>query len=65
MQGGKLTSAWQEAAAQLPRLYRHAPEAELKPRWPALWLWRGNHAAGQTAALVGTQYSSLMPGRAW
>ena len=65
MQDRKLTSAWQEAAEQLHRLYRQAPEAELKLRWPALWLWRGNHAAGQTAALGGAHYSSLMPGRAW
>ena len=65
MKGRKLIIAWQEAAEQLHRLYRQAPEAELKPRWQALWLLRGNHAAGQTADLVGTHYSSLMPGLAW
>src|SRR5919202_1159783 len=65
MRGRRLRVEWQDDEATLRRRYRREADAELRPRWQALWLLRQGRSATETAALVGVHRRSVQRWLAW
>src|ERR687886_1791997 len=65
MRGRRLRVEWQDDEATLRRRYRREADAELRPRWQALWLLRQGRSATEAAALVGVHRRSVQRWLGW
>ena len=65
MRGRRLRVDWQDDEATLRQRYRREADAELRPRWQALWLLRQGRSVTATAALVGVHRRSVQRWLGW
>jgi transposase len=65
MRGRRLRVDWQDDEATLRQRYRREADAELRPRWQALWLLRQGRSATEAAALVGVHRRSVQRWLSW
>lgn len=65
MRGRRLRIDWQDDEASLRQRYRSEADAELRPRWQALWLLRQGRSATAVAAVVGVHRRSVQRWLGW